>query len=120
MTFNGAIAGLVAITEVNLLKKVRLEIAVNADLLKRAIEAIISGALTGKIGDGKIFVTELIDCIRKRTGEEGETALGRCKDGLYSLASCTGPEDFRRTQKVLSQEGPAYPTPPFQHQRLVS
>jgi len=65
-----------AITEVNLLKKVRIEIAVNEDFLKPTIDAIIRGARTRKIGDGKIFVTELTDCIRIRTGEDGETAIG--------------------------------------------
>ena len=63
-------------TEVNLLKKTRLDIAVNADFLDAAIEAIISGAKTGTIGDGKIFVTELKECIRIRTGERGHDAIG--------------------------------------------
>ncbi len=64
------------ITEVNLLKKVRLEIAVNEDFVEPTIEAIIKGARTGKIGDGKIFVLDLPRCIRIRTGEEGEEAIG--------------------------------------------
>ncbi len=62
--------------EVNLLKKLRLEIAVNADFVDDTIEAIVSGARTGTIGDGKIFVTPLEHCIRIRTGEEGEDAIG--------------------------------------------
>jgi nitrogen regulatory protein P-II 1 len=62
--------------EVNLLKKVRLEIAVNEDFVERTIEAIIQGARTGKIGDGKIFVLDLPDCIRIRTGERGGEAIG--------------------------------------------
>ncbi|MFC1490690.1 P-II family nitrogen regulator [Candidatus Latescibacterota bacterium] len=62
--------------EVNLLKKVRLEIAVNADFVKPTIDAIIAGARTGEIGDGKIFVTNLEDCIRIRTGETGDDAIG--------------------------------------------
>lgn len=62
--------------EVNLLKKVRLEIAVNAAFVKPTIEAIIKGARTGKIGDGKIFVHDLEQCIRIRTGETGEEAIG--------------------------------------------
>ena len=62
--------------EVNLLKKVRLEIAVTKEFLAPAIESIIEGARTGKIGDGKIFVTELEDCIRIRTGEAGLEAIG--------------------------------------------
>ena len=62
--------------EVNLLKKVRLEIAVNETFVQRTIDAIIKGAKTGKIGDGKIFVWDLPRCIRIRTGEEGGAAIG--------------------------------------------
>ena len=64
------------ITEVNLLKKVRLEIAVNEDFVEPTIDAIKKGAHTGKIGDGKIFVLNLPRCIRIRTGEEGKEAIG--------------------------------------------
>jgi nitrogen regulatory protein P-II 1 len=64
------------IYEVNLLKKVRLEITVNEDFVEPTIEAIKKGAYTGNIGDGKIFVLDLIRCIRIRTGEEGEKAIG--------------------------------------------
>jgi nitrogen regulatory protein P-II 1 len=62
--------------EVNLLKKVRIEVAVNDDYVETTTEAIIKGARTGKIGDGKIFVSELVDCIRIRTGEKGKEAIG--------------------------------------------
>jgi nitrogen regulatory protein P-II 1 len=62
--------------EVNLLKKVQLEIAVNEDYVSKTIDAIIKGAKTGNIGDGKIFVTDLQQCIRIRTQEEGKTAIG--------------------------------------------
>lgn len=62
--------------EVNLLKKVRLEIAVNDEFVQPTIDAVIKGARTGKIGDGKILVTELADCIRIRTGEKGKEAIG--------------------------------------------
>jgi len=62
--------------EVNLLKKVRLEIAVNEDFVQPTIEAIIKGARTGEIGDGKIFVLDLPQCIRIRTGETGNVAIG--------------------------------------------
>ncbi len=62
--------------EVNLLKKVRLEIAVNENFLDATIKAIIKGAKTGKIGDGKILVLDLQDCIRIRTGEKGREAIG--------------------------------------------
>jgi nitrogen regulatory protein P-II 1 len=62
--------------EVNLLKKVRLEIAVNDGFVKPTIEAIIKGARTGNIGDGKIFVLPLEECYRIRTGETGHDAIG--------------------------------------------
>ncbi|MDD4956376.1 MAG: P-II family nitrogen regulator [Candidatus Omnitrophica bacterium] len=64
------------IHDVNLLKKVRLEIAVNEDFVEPTVNAIIKGARTGKIGDGKIFVTDLGQCIRIRTGETGGKAIG--------------------------------------------
>ena len=65
-----------AVTEVNLLKKVRLEIAVNDEFKETAINAIIEGARTESIGDGKIFVLDLPECIRIRTGESGGAAIG--------------------------------------------
>ncbi len=65
-----------AITDINLLKKTRIEIAVNEDFVKPTIDAIIRGAKTGNIGDGKIFILDLPQCIRIRTGEEGKDAIG--------------------------------------------
>ncbi len=62
--------------EVNLLKKVRLEIAVNNDFVEPTIQAIIKGARTGNIGDGKIFVMDLPQCVRIRTLERGIKAIG--------------------------------------------
>ncbi len=62
--------------EVNLLKKVRLEIAVNQDFVQPTVDAIIAGARTGEIGDGKIFIVDLVECIRIRTGETGSVAIG--------------------------------------------
>ena len=62
--------------EVNLLKKTRLEIAVNADFVQPTIDAIVKGARTGNIGDGKILVLPLDRCVRIRTGEEGNDAIG--------------------------------------------
>jgi nitrogen regulatory protein P-II 1 len=62
--------------EVNLLKKVRLEIAVNEEFVDKTVDAIIKGARTGQIGDGKIFITDLQKCIRIRTGGEGSKAIG--------------------------------------------
>lgn len=60
----------------NLLRKVRLEIAVNENFVEPTINAIMKGARTGNIGDGKIFVVDLPRCIRIRTGEEGREAIG--------------------------------------------
>ena len=65
-----------AITEVNLLKKVELQIAVNDNFVKPTVDAIIKGARTGNIGDGKIFILDLPECIRIRTGETGSAAIG--------------------------------------------
>jgi len=64
------------ITEINLLKKIRLDIAVNDDFVEETIQPIIKGARTGKIGDGKIWVLPLEQCIRIRTGERGSEAIG--------------------------------------------
>jgi nitrogen regulatory protein P-II 1 len=65
-----------AVTEVNLLDKVRFEIAVNDEVVKPTVDAIIKGARSGKIGDGKIFVMPMDECIRVRTGETGGSAIG--------------------------------------------
>ena len=61
--------------EVNLLKKVRFEVAVNDEFVEATIQAIIKGAKTDKIGDGKILVMNLERCVRIRTGEEGDKAI---------------------------------------------
>jgi len=60
---------------VDFLPKVKMEIAVAEDVADQAIEAIVKSANTGKIGDGKIFVTSLEQVIRIRTGETGEEAI---------------------------------------------
>lgn len=60
----------------SLLKKIKLEIAVNEEYVKPAVDAITGGAKTGQIGDGKIFVLDLPECIRIRTGERGNKAIG--------------------------------------------
>jgi nitrogen regulatory protein P-II 2 len=72
--FNETYRGVVH--EVNLLKKVRFEIAVNEQFVEATIEAIVKGAKTDQIGDGKIFVLNLERCVRIRTGEEGKDAIG--------------------------------------------
>jgi len=60
----------------SLLRKVKLEIAVNEAFVRPTVEAIIKGARTGQIGDGKIFILDLAECIRIRTGETGGEAIG--------------------------------------------
>jgi nitrogen regulatory protein P-II 1 len=60
---------------VDLLPKVKLEAVVSDDLLERAIQAISTAARTGKIGDGKIFISKIDEVIRIRNDERGETAL---------------------------------------------
>ena len=64
------------VVEVNLLKKVRIEVAVNDDFVQPTVEAIANAARTNAIGDGKIFVVPLEDCVRIRTGEAGASAIG--------------------------------------------
>ena len=60
---------------VDFLPKVKMELAVADDLLDQVLEAILKSARTGKIGDGKVFVSDLQDVIRIRTGETGVEAL---------------------------------------------
>ena len=62
--------------DVTLLKKVRIEIAVNDQFAQKTIEVIMDSARTGEIGDGKIFIMPLEECIRIRTGERGKDAIG--------------------------------------------
>ncbi len=60
----------------NLLRKLKVEIAVNDEFVQPTIDALIRGARTGNIGDGKIFVLDMADCVRIRTGETGHVAIG--------------------------------------------
>ena len=60
---------------VNYLPKVKIEVAVNDDILERVVETIETTARTGKIGDGKIFIFDLVRAVRIRTGEENGEAL---------------------------------------------
>ena len=60
---------------VDFLPKLKLEIAISADLVESAVETIINAAQTGKIGDGKIFVMNIEETVRIRTGETGTEAL---------------------------------------------
>lgn len=64
------------IRNVNLLEKVKVEIAVNDDFVRPTINAIVKAAKSGVIGDGKIFVMPMDECIRIRTDEEGPAAIG--------------------------------------------
>jgi nitrogen regulatory protein P-II 1 len=61
--------------KVDFLPKVKIEVAIPAELVEKAIEAIVRTAKTGKFGDGKVFVTSLEEAVRIRTGERGEDAL---------------------------------------------
>lgn len=60
---------------VDFLPKVKIEVVCGDDLVERAVEAIITAARTGRIGDGKIFVSDVQEAIRIRTGERGEQAI---------------------------------------------
>ncbi len=60
----------------SLLRKIKLEIAVNDNYADTAVEAIIAGGQTGEIGDGKIFILDIQECIRIRTREHGSEAIG--------------------------------------------
>lgn len=59
----------------NFLPKIKLELVVEDDRLEKVLECIVETAKTGKIGDGKIFISEIQDAIRIRTGERGESAI---------------------------------------------
>ncbi|MDP4153452.1 MAG: P-II family nitrogen regulator [Bacillota bacterium] len=59
----------------NVLPKIKIELVVNDDKVKETIATIIEHAHTGEVGDGKIFVSDISDCVRIRTGEKGEAAL---------------------------------------------
>ena len=60
---------------VNFLPKVKIEVAVNDEIVDRVVEAIQAAAQTGKIGDGKIFIFDIVQAIRIRTGETNNDAL---------------------------------------------
>lgn len=60
---------------VDFVPKVKIELAIAAELAPKAVSAIVAAAKTGQVGDGKIFVTELAEVVRVRTGETGSAAL---------------------------------------------
>jgi nitrogen regulatory protein PII len=61
--------------ETDFLSKTKIEVIVSDDILQKAMDAVIKSAHTGQVGDGKIFITEVIDVIRIRTGEHDEDAV---------------------------------------------
>jgi nitrogen regulatory protein P-II 1 len=65
-----------SVVDINLLQKIRLEVAVNEEFVQETVDAIIGAAKSGQIGDGKIFVSPIEQCIRIRTGETGSEAIG--------------------------------------------
>jgi nitrogen regulatory protein P-II 1 len=60
---------------VDFLPKVKIEVVCGDDTVERAVDAIVNAARTGRIGDGKIFVSEVLEVVRIRTGERGDQAL---------------------------------------------
>ena len=60
---------------VDFMPKIKLEVVVAEDDVERAVDAILGGARTGQVGDGKIFISDIVEAIRIRTGESGENAL---------------------------------------------
>ena len=56
--------------------KVKIEVVVNAQAVDETVTAVIEAARTGEIGDGKIFISDVVNTIRIRTGEEGDKAIG--------------------------------------------
>jgi len=60
---------------VDVLPKVKIEVAVGSDIVEKAVETIVTAAKTGKIGDGKIFVTPIEESVRIRTDERGDAAI---------------------------------------------
>jgi nitrogen regulatory protein P-II 1 len=60
---------------VDFLPKIKIEVIIKDDLVKKTIDAITKGARTGKVGDGKIFISDIVGVVRIRTGEEGEEAV---------------------------------------------
>jgi nitrogen regulatory protein P-II 1 len=64
------------IHSINLIEKVRIEIAVNDEFVDETVKTIVKAAKSGTIGDGKIFIMPMEECIRIRTDETGEDAIG--------------------------------------------
>ncbi len=64
-----------SVVTVDYLPKVKIELVVNDDMVEKIINAVVATARTGKVGDGKIFVSDVLDAIRIRTGERGSEAI---------------------------------------------
>jgi nitrogen regulatory protein P-II 2 len=75
-----------AVHEVNMLHKIRIEIAANDNCIEEIMDAIVDGAYTGHIGDGKIFVSPLFEAVRIRTREKGKAALAKSAVHMPVLA----------------------------------
>lgn len=89
--------------DVYLLPKLRLEIAVNDDFVDTVVEGIIKAARTGKIGDGKIFILPLEECIRIRTGERGPDAVGGWS--RYSSKNAPNRDGWRADDQKTDKAG---------------
>lgn len=61
--------------EIRFIPKVKIEVVIHDDMVEKALESIIKAARTGQIGDGKIFISDVLDAVRVRTGERGEIAV---------------------------------------------
>ena len=61
--------------KVDFMPKIKIELVVADDQVERAVDALLAGAKTGQVGDGKIFISEVMEAIRIRTGETGDNAL---------------------------------------------
>lgn len=92
--------------DVYLLPKLRLEIAVNDDFVDTVVEGIIKAARTGKIGDGKIFILPLEECIRIRTGERGPDAVGGWS--RYSSKHAPNRDGWRADDQKTDKAGGAH------------
>ena len=61
--------------EIRFIPKVKIEVVIHDDMVEKALESIIKAARTGQIGDGKIFISDVLEAVRVRTGERGEEAV---------------------------------------------
>ncbi|MBQ7617516.1 MAG: P-II family nitrogen regulator [Desulfovibrio sp.] len=64
-----------SVVQVDFVPKIKIEVVVTDDMVEKVVNTVVATARTGKVGDGKIFVSEVVDALRIRTGERGEEAL---------------------------------------------